>query len=104
MARVWSAPCAPSSAPARPGLLLVVREGRRWLLAEPAAARAWLERYYLAFDPSVGLKVGAEEVRQHLLAALDPRAPQTVAWGLGVVAGCALLSLWALPAGRRRAG
>ena len=79
------------------GLLLVVREGRRWLLAEPAAARAWLERHYLAFDPSVGLTVGAEEVRQHLLAALDPRAPQTVAWGLGVVAGCALLLLWALP-------
>ena len=92
-----SAPCALLLGAGAAGLLLVVREGRRWLLAEPAAARAWLERHYLAFDPSVGLKVGAEEVRQHLLAALDPRAPQTVVWGLGVVAGCALLVLWALP-------
>ena len=77
MARVWQCAVCLLLGAGAAGLLLVVREGRRWLLAEPAAARAWLERHYLAFDPSVGLKVGAEEVRQHLLAALDPRAPQT---------------------------
>ena len=83
------------------GLLLAVRAARAWLLAEPEAARVWLERHYLAFDPSVRLTVSAEDVRRLLVAALDPRAPATLTWALGVVAGYALLVLWPLPIARR---
>ena len=90
------------------GLLLAVRAARAYLLAEPAATAAWLERSYLAFDAAGRPAGGAADIYRHLLVALDPRTPATTVWALSVVAGYTLLVLWPLllarPARPTRAG
>ncbi|MGH2371410.1 MAG: hypothetical protein ACRDI2_24825, partial [Chloroflexota bacterium] len=78
------------------GALLAVREARQWLMAHPDAARAWLDRHFVAFDSTAGLSATADEAYRNLVASLDPANPETAVWALSLLAGFVLLVAWFL--------